>query len=559
MLACSVKGYKCIVCQRKTTFSGIREVKHVASLPGQRLPHRYGWRIRHSCRLAPGRNSRVKDAVELDSTSSRTNSAALWHSPSLPTPSTLLVSSSSIFGSVTSSSNSCSPSGATEQPLFREHDESLVAHVVRDSVDEPPPPPSGTDTVQVNELPSRLDASTSQLPHGQMTGPVFHDEAVQLASTVSLLDAGTQLPRRQHGHDEEVREAIGPAKETVSDSGCPSSSIVDWSGSVSSFTLPLELPEISATVLLAMSRLTHNAPIAGSSDSQPILYQQRLRAFAQQLEEKATAIQSGDAAESTDDPSRFDRLHADTKSLEAMYREYRKRCDLTAGADKDTSDLPEKRARRPPSSVRSTVQPTHCIPDTVSPGYGECTRAAFDKICQYLCDELPAPLGMGQDSVFLDIGSGYGKCVVHARFRAGVRKSIGIEYISKRHELAIEMLRQHLPSQFPTMHARLTPQSLIELLEGDATSDEFHDVFHSATHVFMFDWVFSTVTTDALLDKLKTCSFAVLVCCQPPQRVQHILPLVLLHKMAISTTGKQSFTCYCYARASAESSAPSYG
>ena len=115
------------------------------------------------------------------------------------------------------------------------------------------------------------------------------------------------------------------------------------------------------------------------------------------------------------------------------------------------------------------------------------------------------------------------------------------------------MLRHHLLSQFPTTHTRLKSHSSIELLEGDATSDEFDDVFHAATHVFMFDWVFSHETTAALFDKLQTCSFSVLVCCQPPQRMLPTLPLILLHKMPISTTGKQTFTCYCYARPKAPS------
>ena len=225
--------------------------------------------------------------------------------------------------------------------------------------------------------------------------------------------------RQWRGDERKVLDAIGSVETTMPIMDSPLWSPVDWSRPawLSPHSSSLELPAMSASALLAASRLTNSATPVGSSTD----YQQRLRALAQQLEHMAAAIQPRDGSESTVS-SRFERLHPDTKCLQAMYREYHKRCDLTAGADKDTSDLPEKRARRPPSSsALSSVQPTHCIPDTVSPGYGECTRASFDKISQYLCDELPAPLRMGQDSVFLDIGSGYGKCVVHARFRAGVK------------------------------------------------------------------------------------------------------------------------------------------
>ena len=45
---------------------------------------------------------------------------------------------------------------------------------------------------------------------------------------------------------------------------------------------------------------------------------------------------------------------------------------------------------------------------------------------------------MTSDSVFLDVGSGYGQCVVQARLRANVRESIGIEYVAVRDLMAIQ-------------------------------------------------------------------------------------------------------------------------
>ena len=40
------KGYKCIACESKTTFSGSRQVERLSILPpAKRLPHRYAWRM----------------------------------------------------------------------------------------------------------------------------------------------------------------------------------------------------------------------------------------------------------------------------------------------------------------------------------------------------------------------------------------------------------------------------------------------------------------------------------------------------------------------------------
>ena len=493
------RGYKCIACDRKITVSGSREVEQVALPPAKRLPHRYAWRICHSCRLTPAKRRADKDRTAVGVCSD--TSPVIPHSPrwtSRPSTPTSPLPSLAVIDTVSSSASS--GSSIVDEPPFSHEHGNLAAHMLEDSVEPlstfaPNPVTSsllGPDTTLAGDITGQLSDRAPELQQGQL---VAHTASPLLCCKTSHQFATTEPPlaaeARQltglHAPEKDVLEAIELVEDAMPPTVmAPSSSTGDWSNSA--LSLPLMSPAISASALLAVSRLAHSTQAASSLASQSTEYQQRLRVLARQLEEMATAIEpSGEGADDwSSSMSRFDRLHPDTKSLEAMYREYRKRCDLVAGADKDTSNLPEKRARRPPSLAPSLVQPTHCIPDTVSPGYGECTRAAFDNVCQYLCDELPAPLRMGPDSVFLDIGSGYGKCVVHARFRAGVRKSIGIEYMSKRHELAIEMLRHHLPRQFPSMRSRLRPESTIELLEGDATSDEFDDAFRSATHVFMF-------------------------------------------------------------------------
>jgi hypothetical protein len=245
--------------------------------------------------------------------------------------------------------------------------------------------------------------------------------------------------------------------------------------------------------------------------------------------------------------SKYHRLHEDTKMLEALFTHYSRRCGLLHNADADIANLPEKRARRPPSQSWRAVPRAVLNTDNVSTGYAECTRESFDNICQYLCEEIePAALRMGADSVFLDIGSGYGKCVVQARWRADVRKSIGIEYLAPRHVQALTMLEDHVPKQFPATHARLKPEESIELLEGDATQEQFAEVIERATHIFMFDVVFSDADKHDLLRVLAGRKFRVLMCCQPPYNVA-ALSLTLIHQLPLKTSGgRQSFTCYFY-------------
>ena len=213
------------------------------------------------------------------------------------------------------------------------------------------------------------------------------------------------------------------------------------------------------------------------------------------------------------------------------------------------SSLPEKRARKPPSpsGVASLPQPDRSVPAAVAPGYAECTRKAFDNVCEWLCDSAPPHLRMGSDSVFLDVGSGYGKCVVQARIRANVCKSIGIEYVAVRYLMGMKMLTECIPSQFQSMHARLGDS--VELLQGDATDEQFLEQYEMATHVFMFDWVFNPVGKEGVLRLIDKCSkLRVLVCCQRPDDLPQFCKV---HQMRLST-GTQHPTAYFYARPSGD-------
>ena len=244
--------------------------------------------------------------------------------------------------------------------------------------------------------------------------------------------------------------------------------------------------------------------------------------------------------------SRYHRLHEDTIALERLFKLYHRLCGPQHNADADREGVPEKRARRAPG-VQLTA-PTPSKTDCVSVAYAECTRDSFDKLCQLLAEVIEPPsLRMSADSVFLDIGSGYGKCVVQARWRAEVRRSIGIEYLSTRHEQALRMLLDEIPPRFPKLVERLRVDDSIELLEGDATTDGFAETLAAASHIFMFDTVFSARDKEALLEAVgRHGAFRVLVCCQPPREVLSRLPrLRLVHQMKLKTS-RQTFCCYLY-------------
>ena len=268
---------------------------------------------------------------------------------------------------------------------------------------------------------------------------------------------------------------------------------------------------------------------------------------------------------------------AASRSLKLIYKVFHLVCDLFFAVDKDLHNLTDKRQRASTKQLETGVESLHSqtanhrksIPATVSPGYGELARRGFDKVLHYLCEEAPDVLRMGADCSFLDIGSGFGKCVLHAKVRGNVRESVGIEYIPVRHEKAAETL--HL------LRARFVPgitdqyqqggeeerrvQELLEsvdlsgvqLVQGDITDAKHHALLYRASHIYMFDVVFSDHTMAQILPAIEQANFALFACYHRPAYLERLgcTQFVCIHKMAMKTTGKQSFTCYFYVKAAA--------
>jgi hypothetical protein len=144
--------------------------------------------------------------------------------------------------------------------------------------------------------------------------------------------------------------------------------------------------------------------------------------------------------------------------LKKLYGLYWQKTALDHGSDKLLSGLPLKRR----CTARRTVAPMDPTPETVSLGYAECTEctlASFNALCKYMYDEAPEHLRMGAQRIFLDIGPGYGKCVLHAAIRKDVERSVGIEYDTTRFEKSEDMMEVELRQQYPPVSTGLQPRS----------------------------------------------------------------------------------------------------
>ena len=263
--------------------------------------------------------------------------------------------------------------------------------------------------------------------------------------------------------------------------------------------------------------------------------------------------------------------------LKLIYKVFHTVCDLFFNVDKDLHNLTDKRQRNSTKQLETGVEALHStstnhrksIPATVSPGYGELARRGFDKVLYYLCHEAPDISRMGEDCSFLDIGSGFGKCVLHAKVRGKVRESVGIEYIPVRHEKAAETLHllraRFVPGvtdvyeqgseQERRVHTLLESVDLsgVQLVQGDITDPKHHPLLYRASHIYMFDVVFSDHTMSKILPAIEQVNFALFACYHRPAYLERLgcTQFVCIHKMAMKTTGKQSFTCYFYVKAAA--------
>ena len=167
---------------------------------------------------------------------------------------------------------------------------------------------------------------------------------------------------------------------------------------------------------------------------------------------------------------------------------------------------------------------------------------------------LDASHELRPDSSLLDVGSGYGKVVLHAALCGAVARSEGVEFVAGRAERASELLSALRSGELaPRMQTE--PAELVQRLArcalrcGDATSARESLDF---SHIYMYDKVFAPHTLRALAPKLSASKrLRVLVSYRP---LSAWLQLGLKGRWAsagsicMRTTGGQNFTAFILAR-----------
>jgi len=136
-----------------------------------------------------------------------------------------------------------------------------------------------------------------------------------------------------------------------------------------------------------------------------------------------------------------------------IYRAVNFLTELFFGVDKDLDHLPSKRVSEKPvfksGAEALNDRNMSLLPPSISAGYGELPWQGFDKLLNWMENVAPEELRLNHRSRFLDIGSGFGKCVLHAKLRCKVARSIGVECIRTRHEKAIEVRTKQEISKVP--------------------------------------------------------------------------------------------------------------
>ena len=156
-------------------------------------------------------------------------------------------------------------------------------------------------------------------------------------------------------------------------------------------------------------------------------------------------------------------------------------------------------------------------------------------------------------SSFIDVGSGYGKVVLHARLSARVAEAAGVEYVAGRAAMASDALRELRSGK----HAFVTPEALSLLRDPDATRLTQGDATKLGafqfSHVYMYDKVFSDPTTQLLAAQLNASEKTkVLVSYQRAEQWRRLglsARFAEVASLTMRTTGGQNFKAYVFVRA----------
>ena len=254
----------------------------------------------------------------------------------------------------------------------------------------------------------------------------------------------------------------------------------------------------------------------------------------------------------------------------------KRRPSLLAVEDRYRNDSSATSASAP-KVVKGSSEVARCDPS--SEGYGEMTEGSIERLLTFLktitTKTLAVPLpksaqpedglsvraspsglsfapeadsswNLTRSSSFIDIGSGYGKVVLHAKLSARVRSAAGIEYVTSRAVMASETKEELTSGQhsFLTHEARTLLKTGCRLELGDATK---YGKFNFS-HVYMYDKVFSERTIALLAKQLNQSPYRVLVSYQRVEvwRRLGLRNIAEAAALTMRTTGGQNFKAYIY-------------
>tara|TARA_Y100001933_G_scaffold250198_1_gene286074 strand:+ start:102 stop:800 length:699 start_codon:yes stop_codon:yes gene_type:complete len=92
--------------------------------------------------------------------------------------------------------------------------------------------------------------------------------------------------------------------------------------------------------------------------------------------------------------------------------------------------------------------------------YGEITRSGTDSLVMYLCKNNL----IDKNWSFVDVGSGFGKMVMHIALLRGVKKSVGIEILESKNNRAKEAIKS-IKGDFPKHKVNFFEGDILDVSE----------------------------------------------------------------------------------------------
>jgi hypothetical protein len=241
-----------------------------------------------------------------------------------------------------------------------------------------------------------------------------------------------------------------------------------------------------------------------------------------------------------------DRSSSNKSATSTFVKDSRENADSDASSE-GYGEMTEGSIERLLIFLKSITAKTLAVPLPISTHPEEELKSrATSCEAQNLASEPDPSWNLTRFSSFIDIGSGYGKVVLHAKLSARVQSAVGIEYVASRAAMASETIKELTSRRqsFLNNETQTLLRSGCRFELGDATKYGTFDF----SHVYMYDKVFSERTTSLLAKQLNQSSYRVLVSYQRVEvwRRLGLQNIAEIAALTMRTTGGQNFRAYVY-------------